>query len=254
MVRTQQTGPVLSVVLSRPEALNALTPGMLRELAAVVEAAGQSSEVRVIVVSGDGDRAFSAGYDIASIPEGGAEFEPEALLDGAADALQQCPRPIIAKIRGLCMGGGCDVALACDVRIAADSTAFAIPAARIGAVYPPAGVRRFLSTIGKAGVQELLLTGGRIGAARARELDIVHRVVPSGELDGEVSRLAGELADNAPLSMAATKLLLRELAGEPRPGADARVSAMLEAVRSSADAREGKRAFLEKRRPRFTGA
>lgn len=254
MIRTEAAGPALAVVLSRPQARNALTPAMLRELIDVVQRAGQSPEVRVIVLRGEGERAFSAGYDIGSIPETGRPFEPEALLDAAAAALHDCPRPVIAAIRGVCIGGGCDMALACDLRVAADSAVFAIPAARIGAVYPPAGVRRLVSIMGKAGVQELLLTGRQIDAARAKELDMVQRVVPAAELDAEVARLAAELADNAPLSMAATKLLLAELTGAPAPDRGPRIQSMLERVRASADAREGKRAFLEKRRPGFTGA
>lgn len=99
MIRIEQKERVLGVVLSRPEALNALTSAMLRELIAIVEGAGRSPEMRVIVVRGDGHRAFSAGYDIGSIPESGGAFEPEALLDGAADGLQQCPKPVIAMIR-----------------------------------------------------------------------------------------------------------------------------------------------------------
>ena len=253
-ILTERAGHVLHVVLSRPAALNALTPAMLRELIEVVERAGRADDVRVVVLSGDGARAFSAGYDVGSIPDGGGDFEPEALLDGAAEAVQACPRPVIAKIRGLCIGGALDVALACDLRVAAAAATFAVPAARLGVVYPPRGVRRFLTVIGKTGVQELLLGGARIDAARARELQIVHRVVAPADLDDAVARLAGELADNAPLSLAATKVLLRELGESSSAGGEARVRAALERVRTSADAREGKRAFLEKRRPRFTGA
>lgn len=103
MIRIEEKERVPGVVLSRPEALNALTPAMLRELIAIGEGAGRSPGIRVIVVRGDGDRAFSAGYDIGSIPESGGDFEPEALLDGAADGLQQCPKPVTAMIRFACL-------------------------------------------------------------------------------------------------------------------------------------------------------
>ena len=253
MIRTERADTLLTVVLSRPDAANALTPTMVCQLGVVLRDAGQLTDVRVIILRGEGSRAFSAGYDIASIPEGDQEFEPEKVMNSAIESIEGCPKPVIAMIEGHCVGFGCDLALACDLRIAALNARFAIPPARLGNVYPLPGIQRLLRTMGRAGVQELLLTGQSIGADRALELGMVQRAVAPENLLEETYKLARLIGNSAPLALAATKAIVRELSRSIEVEHLSSLQLLVEQVRASRDAVEGKRAFLEKRAPRFAG-
>ncbi len=251
-IRTTLDGSLLTVTLARPEVRNALTPGMLADLSEVFVSANDDSAVRVVLLRAEGDRVFCAGYDIRSIPrKTRASFEPGEAMDRVTDAITSCSRPVIAAIHGDCIGAACDLVLACDLRVAATEARFAVPVARIGGVYPPAGVWRFLSVLGKPGVQDLLLTGEYVDAPRARELGLVQRVIPGDNFVSQTLQLAQRIAENAPLSLAATKQLIRNMTVR-RPELDKQeVAALIERVRMSEDAEEGLQAATERRAPRF---
>jgi len=253
MIRTERTDALLTVVLSRPDAANALTPAMLGELDAVLNDVGKSPDIRVVILRGEGGRMFSAGYDIASIPEGATEFEPEKVMDSSIESIEGCPKPVIAMIEGHCVGFACDLALACDLRIAARNARFAIPPARLGNVYPLPGMQRLLRTMGRSGVQELLLTGQSIDVDRALQLGMVQRVVAPENLLEETRKVARLIANSAPLALAATKAIVRELSRSAEGEHLSSLQLLVDKVRASRDAVEGKRAFLEKRTPKFAG-
>ncbi len=253
MIRTERTDALLTVVLSRPDAANALTPAMLGELDAVLNDVGKSPDIRVVILRGEGGRMFSAGYDIASIPEGATEFEPEKVMDSSIESIEGCPKPVIAMIEGHCVGFACDLALACDLRIAARNARFAIPPARLGNVYPLPGIQRLLRTMGRSGVQELLLTGQSIDVDRALELGMIQRVADPENLLEETLKVARLIAKSAPLALASTKAIVREFGRSGELGNLSSLQSLVDQVRASKDAVEGKRAFLEKRAPKFAG-
>jgi enoyl-CoA hydratase/carnithine racemase len=214
--------------------------------------------VHVVVMTGAGDQAFASGADISEFEATRAE-PPEvarydATIDHAFASLGRLTKPLVARIDGHCVGGGVALALACDVRIATDRSRFAIPAARLGVGYPYGGVKRLVDVVGPACAQEILFSARHFDAAEALAMRLVNRVVPASDLDAAVGDLAARCAANAPLTLAAAKLAVRTaLAG----GAAADLERVAEAVArcaASADYGEGRRAFMEKRAPRFRGA
>ncbi len=210
----------------------------------------------MVVVTGAGDKAFTAGADISEFgdqrtsPEARAEYDRgQAAVSTAWASLE---KPVIAMIRGFCLGGGLSVALQADIRIAAEDSQFGIPAARLGLGFGFGGVARLLSLIGPAAALSAVL-----GAALQRRRGPAHGPGqpgrPGGPLADEVAGLAGAIAQNAPLTVAACKAAIRQAASAPGQPATPRVETMIEACFQSADYREGQRAFAEKRPPAFTG-
>ncbi len=248
-------GPVGFLMLNRPERRNALNRDMWAALPALVEALDGDPETRLLIVRGAGTEAFAAGADIAefaaarSSPDRVRDYE--ALNGAAFAALRATAKPAIAMIQGFCIGGGLALALACDLRIAAEGAVFALPPARLGLAYPLEGLRDLLTAVSPAFAKEMLFTARRYGAEEALKAGLVHRVVPADRLVAETAELGREIADNAPLTLKASKRAIDALAGR----AVADDLADLEArCFASADYAEGQRAFLEKRRPQFTGS
>jgi enoyl-CoA hydratase/carnithine racemase len=243
------------VILDRPARRNAVTLAMWRELRALAGRLGADEAVRVVVLAGAGDH-FCAGADIGEF--GDARSDPaqveayERDVDACTEALAGLPKPTIAAVRGYCLGGGCALAMACDFRIADASGRFGIPAARLGVVYGVPDTRHLLGLVGLARAKRLLYGGRQIDADEAARIGLVDALV-EGDLEEAVRRLAGELAENAPLSIAGAKLILTALAAGEVDRRAPEIEATLRRSAGSEDYREGVRAFLEKRRPIFTG-
>ena len=251
------TGPVATVTFNNPGKRNALSADMRAALPGLLRALNADGEVWVIVMTGAGDKAFTSGADISEFSEQRTSAAARASYDQAwaavNDAWASLDKPVIAMIRGFCMGGGLLTALQADIRIAADDSQFGIPAARLGLGYPVSGVTALMNLIGPARTAEVLFSARQFPAAEALQMGLVNRVVPADSLREAALGLADSIAHNAPLTVAAAKAAIRET-GQPDGRRDlARVQAMVEACFGSADYLEGQRAFAEKRPPAFTG-
>ncbi len=255
-VRLDIVGPVAWIIIDNTARLNALTTSMWRAIPLLVRTIEKSGPVRVAVLRGAGERAFSAGADISefeAVRSGANAGDYNALNHAAFAALADCGKPIIAMIHGHCLGGGLGLALSCDLRLADDKAAFAIPAAKLGLGYNPRWVRPLLAAIPPASAKEMLFTGRRFTAAEALAMGVVNRIFSPDALEAETVAVAGEIAANAPLTIRAAKRAIDELT---RQGLGADIGALERLVDdcfSSADYAEGRRAFLEKRKPRFEG-
>jgi enoyl-CoA hydratase/carnithine racemase len=249
-------GPLAVLTFNRPEARNAMTWEMYAALADACEQVEADAGVRVFVLRGAGGKAFIAGTDISQFqsfdgPADGLGYEQR--LDAALDRLERVSKPTIALVQGVAAGGGCAIALACDLTIATPDSTFGIPIARtLGNCLSGASYARLVDAMGPKRVKEMLFTGRLVTADQALEAGLVNRVVPAEEIDEAVGVLAAQIASNAPLTLRATKEMLRRLAEARRlpPGAD---RDLIELCYASDDFREGVASFLAKRKPVWTG-
>jgi enoyl-CoA hydratase/carnithine racemase len=214
-------------------------------------------EVRCVAFRGAGTDAFSAGADISEFESRRASEESvgqyDDLLDRVLHSIQNSRKPSVAMIYGYCFGGGLEIALACDLRYCGASAQFAIPAAKLGLAYNVEGHKRLLETVGHARAREIMFLGRRYPADEALDMGLVQRVLPDAELQGFVDEVLLTLAENAPLSIANSKTLIEEYVKSAGAPDAARMRAAMERCARSADYREGRRAFMEKRKPRFEG-
>jgi enoyl-CoA hydratase len=249
-------GPVATLTFNRPEARNAMTWEMYDDLVAACERVDSDDAVRVLVFRGAGGKAFVAGTDIAQFQnfknrDDGVKYEER--LDGVLDRLERVTKPTIAQVEGVAAGGGCAIALTCDLRVATPEASFGIPIARtLGNCLSGTSYSRLLDIMGPGAVKDMLFTGRLIGGAEAHSLGIVNRLVPAGEIEATVRALAAGIAANAPLTLRATKEMIRRVLAKRRlaAGDDADI---VEMCYTSADFREGVTAFLAKRKPVWTG-
>jgi enoyl-CoA hydratase/carnithine racemase len=248
------------VTFNRPRRRNALTPAMLIGLHETLDRWAMEGDVRTVVFTGAGDKAFSAGFDILAIP---TDPDPDAArrlregnpLELGLESVKRFPYPTIAMLNGHCFGGALNLALCCDLRVAADDIAVGMPPARLGVVYPHAGIAQFASVLGMARARELFFTGRTYRGEELREMGLVGRMVPRAELEATTFSLAAEIAANAPLALRGLKRVLDLVESAATLSDEARDEAqeLMAAALQSDDAREGQRAFLEKRKPRFAG-
>jgi enoyl-CoA hydratase len=256
-VLVRREPPLGWLVLNRPQVRNALNLATWRAIAEGVAALEAEPDVRVIVMRGVGPEAFISGADISEFTELRSNAEKaKAYRDWpnrAIGALINSTRPIIAMIGGVCVGGGVQVALSCDIRIAARGTRFGIPAARLGLAYPLDGVQSLVDTVGPANAREILLSARLFDAEEALEMGLVHKLVEADELEAFVRRYAEQMGRNAPLTMAAAKACIREAVKDAGQRDQKLLDEMVTRCFNSEDYREGVRAFGEKRRPVFSG-
>ena len=244
--------------LNQPEKHNAISYAMWVAIAEVMEAFRDDDEVRVVVMSGEGGHAFSAGADISEFSENRsteAQIEAyEAAGHAAYDAITRFPKPVIARIEGYCVGGGLAVALCADIRIATDDSRFGIPAAKLGVGYSHKGLRPLVDLAGPTYAKEILFTAKRFTASEAQRMGLVNQVVARGEIDAFVEDYAQTIAANAPLTVKACKTVVAELLKDPADRDTALCEQVVDACFASEDYKEGRAAFMEKRAPRFTGS
>jgi enoyl-CoA hydratase len=248
---------IARITFNNPEKLNALSIEMRAALPRALAALNDDPEVRVLVITGAGGKAFVSGADISEFGERRTSPEARAAYDRAGAATQKAwsdfGKPIIAKIQGYCIGGGLLTALAADIRIASDNSQFGVPAARLGLGYSFAGVAQLVDLVGPAWAAEILFSARRLDATEARHVGLINRLVPVSRLEDEVMELARTISSNAPLTIAAVRAALREARRDPAERDLGRVAALVEACFRSTDYLEGQQAFAEKRSPRFTG-
>ena len=231
---------------------------MWRGIAPAMARFDADAEVRCIAFRGAGTEAFSAGADISEFEARRARTESvgeyDGLLDQVLHAIQDSRKPSVAMIYGYCLGGGLEIALACDLRYCADSAQFGIPAAKLGLAYNVEGHKRLLETVGHACAREIMFLGRRYPAEEALAMGLVHRVLPAAELDAHVERVLADLSENAPLSIANSKTIIEEYVKSAGTPDAERMSSAIARCAKSADYAEGRRAFMEKRKPRFRGS
>ncbi|HET6388185.1 enoyl-CoA hydratase [Hyphomicrobium sp.] len=255
-LKFRKEGAIGWITADNPARMNALTAAMWEAIPRAIGEAVADPEVRVIILRGAGDTAFSAGADISEFENsrtGDAAKIYDALNDAAFNAITGCPKPTIAMIHGFCLGGGLGLALCCDMRIADDASQFAIPAAKLGLGYNARWVRPILAAVPVSRAKELLFTGRRFRSADAEAMGLVSQLMPKAELEPTVRALAAEIAANAPLSVAAAKQVIDEISRHPENPDMDRLDAAVAACFESEDYAEGRRAFLEKRKPQFKG-
>lgn len=255
LILTEREGAVASVVLNRPERLNAFNLAMWDRLGEVVAELNGDDGPRCIVLRGAGGEAFGAGADIAEFQEARADAAQAkayaARMEPALMSVERSPHPTLALIQGPCIGGGLELALLCDLRIAGESARFGIPINRIGHCLPTAGMRALIEVVGRPTALEILLEGRILDAGEAAAKGLVTRVVADDEVEREAMAAARRIAAGAPLAARAHKALARRLI-DPAPMSEAERAAPF-ATCDSADYREGIRAFLAKEKPAFQG-
>lgn len=250
-------GTVAELMLNAPSKKNALPLAAWQALPTRLVALREDKDVRVCVVRGAGGKSFCAGADISefeairSTPEAAKRYDD--INVAAFKALKSLPVPVIAAIEGPCLGGGLGLALACDLRVAAQSAFFAIPAARLGLAYPPEALGDLLEAVSPSEAKKLLFTADRLSAHQALAIGLINEVVPDDKLDERIDTLTATLCANSPLSLKAAKQAINQLAATGTDGKFAELRRDAERCIDSEDYREGCRAFLEKRQPRFNG-
>jgi enoyl-CoA hydratase/carnithine racemase len=249
-------GPLAILTFNRPEARNAMTWQMYEALVDACERVDVDADLRVLLLRGAGGKAFVAGTDISQFQsfrdrEDGIKYEER--LDRVLDRLERVSKPTIAQVQGVAVGGGCAIALTCDLRVATPESTFGIPIARtLGNCLSAASYSRLIDLMGPSRVKDLMFTGRLMGATEAHAAGLIARLVSGDAIDRVAREFALEIAANAPLTLRATKELIRRLAAKRRlaPGADADV---VEMCYTSDDFREGVAAFLAKRKPHWSG-
>ncbi len=251
-------GPIAWIIFNHPMRRNAMSIDMWQALPRMLDEIEADSTIRAIVLKGAGNEAFVAGADIS-------EFEthratPEAVLayeefvDGANGRLACSPIPTIAMIRGFCIGGGMAIALSCDLRIATKQSAFAIPAAKLGLGYRQGGIRTLMNLVGPGFAREIFFTARQFTADEALVMGLINRMVEEAEIDASVRKICGMIAANAPLTIRAAKQAMIEIDKEPAGFDAALCEQMVQACFASDDYKEGRRAFMDKRKPVFRGS
>jgi enoyl-CoA hydratase/carnithine racemase len=255
LVLVERRSDIATVILNRPEKLNALNKALWQAVGAAMAALGEDDGVRAIILTGAGDKAFAPGADIT-------EFESErsniaearaygAVMHETMGRIATCRHPTIAMIKGICVGGGLELAVMCDLRICGQSSRFGVPINRLGVIMAYPEITALIDLVGRATALEILLEGRVFGAAEAKEKGLVTRVVPDDKIEEESYASARRIAEGAPLSNRYHKQFARRLL-DPRP-LSAEEFGQGFATAGSADYQEGYRAFVEKRKPRFRG-
>ena len=252
----ETAGSIATLTFNRPEARNAMTWAMYEALVEACERVDADESIRVFVLRGAGGKAFVAGTDISQFQtfrdrQDGLKYEER--LDHVLDRIERVAKPTIAQVEGVAVGGGCAIAMVCDLRIATPQSSFGIPIARtLGNCLSGASYSRLVDLAGPAVVKDLMFTGRLIDAAEAHAIGLVNRIVAADEIGAAVERLAREIAANAPLTLRATKEMIRRVLEKRRLAAGDDAD-LVELCYTSDDFHEGVAAFLAKRKPQWTG-
>ena len=257
MLRVEKRGAIGWIVFDQPAKRNAINGEMWRGIPRAMQELDADREVRCVAFRGAGTAAFSAGADISEFDKIRAQkasvAEYDGLLDRVLHAIQGSRKPSVAMIYGFCMGGGLEIALACDLRYCARSAQFAIPAARLGLAYNVEGHKRLLETVGHARAREIMFLGRRYSADEAFQMGLVNAIVEDQELEAHTAGILKTLCENAPLAIANSKTIIEQYVKAEGAPDHAVMQAAIDRCARSADYHEGRRAFMEKRKPVFRG-
>jgi enoyl-CoA hydratase/carnithine racemase len=254
------TDRVATLTLNRPDKKNSLSPELVDLLRATLEEWAGRNDIRTVIIRGAGNEAFCSGYDIGSLPVANAADRPSDQnqthpVEALFEALHQFPYPVLAMLNGHAFGAGYELAICCDIRLAADNINIGMPPAKLGLVYPWTGLKRFVSVLGPAATRQLFFSGGAFTGDQLEKLRLADIILAPDALEAYAYRMASDIASNAPLALKGTKRVLNLLqnAGEMGPGAIAEAEQLTLDSFASRDLKEGQRAFLEKRKPVFEG-
>jgi enoyl-CoA hydratase/carnithine racemase len=245
------------ITFNQPEKRNAMSVDMWEGMGAALDAFAADDAVRCVVLQGAGEKAFVSGADISQFEDMRAAREAvthyEKMAEKTLTGISDFPKPTLSSIRGWCIGGGVNVAIACDIRIASTDSVFSIPAARLGLGYRFSAMKNLVDLIGPGAAKDLFFTARRIDAAEAKALGLVSRTCAPGDLEALLGEYTSALAENAPLTVMAGKAITREIL-KPSPDLDRDLcAALIRGCFDSADYTEGRTAFMQKRKPVFTG-
>jgi enoyl-CoA hydratase len=250
-------GKVGIMTFNNPEKHNAVSFEMWEAAEKILDGFLANPEVRVIVLTGAGGKAFVSGADISKFDSERASEEAvqryNTLVDKVYSRIYQMPKPTIAMIRGYCIGGGLNLAICCDMRYATEGSRFSLPAAKLGLGYGYNGLRRYIETIGPVATKEIFYTARQLTAAEAYRWNMVNQVVADDALESTVMEIANTIAGNAPLTVSTVKRCTIEILKNDDQQDVAKCAEMVKACFASSDYQEGRKAFLEKRKPQFTG-
>jgi enoyl-CoA hydratase/carnithine racemase len=255
---TEKSGEIARIIFNQPEKRNAVSLEMWEAVEAALEAFNADPEVRILILSGAGGKAFVSGADVSKFESERASAEGVAHYNATTkrvyDMLEAFPKPTIAQIDGFCVGGGVALSLSCDLRICGKGSQFAIPAAKLGLGYGYPGIKRLVDVVGPAFAKEIFFTARRFDAEEARVMGLVNRVVEDGEVAKAAEETAKMIAANAPMTIASVKFIVGQTV---KPDGERDLAACERRVKECFDSQdyiEGRRAFLEKRKPNFIGA
>jgi enoyl-CoA hydratase/carnithine racemase len=253
----EKRGAVGWIVFNQPAKRNAINGAMWRGIPQAMAQYDADPEVRCVAFRGAGTEAFASGADISEFDEIRAQkssvAEYDGLLDQVLHSIQDSRKPSVAMIYGFCLGGGLEVALACDLRYCGRSAQFGIPAAKLGLAYNVEGHKRLIETVGHARAREIMFLGRRYNAEEGFAMGLVNQVFHDAELDSAAGRIVTQLCENAPLSIANSKTIIEEYVKASGAPDEANMTAVIERCAKSGDYQEGRRAFMEKRKPDFKG-
>jgi enoyl-CoA hydratase/carnithine racemase len=254
---SRKDGRVGYLIFNNPERHNAVSLDMWDATVRILDGFAKDDDVRVVVLTGAGGKAFVSGADISKFESERASQDAQKRYNEAVErayvSIQEYPKPTIAMIRGYCIGGGAGLAVCCDLRICSDNSKFAVPAAKLGLGYGYNGLRRLIDVVGPSFAKEIFFTARQFDAEEARHMGLVNRVVPDAELENYVKSYADTMAANAPLTVKAVKYIVGEAMKDESKRNLARCAEMVDKCFASNDFIEGRRAFMEKRKPAFTG-
>ena len=253
----EREAPIGWLTFHNPDRRNAVTLDMWRAIPEILDGFARDDTVRVVVLRGAGDEAFVAGADISEFKTLRTDPDAAKVYNLATTAaflsLKNASKPVVAMIRGFCFGGGCAIALHCDLRIAADDARFCIPAAKLGIAYGYEGVKQVIHVVGPAFAREMLYTARVYDSEEALRMGLVHQRVPAQDLEGFTRSYVRAMADNAPLTLSSVKIAIDEYLKDPADRNDTKIADAMERCFASSDYQEGYGAFLEKRKPVFQG-
>jgi len=254
---SRKEGHVGYMIFNNPERRNAVSLDMWEAAGRIMDGFAKDDDVRVVVITGAGGKAFVSGADISRFEKERSDEEAQArynaVVSKANEAIYTFSKPTIAMIHGYCLGGGLGLAVCCDLRIASEDSRFGIPAAKLGVGYGFTGIKRLADLVGPSFTKEIFFTARQFDAAEALAMGLINRALPADKLEAYVKDYADTISNNAPLTVNSVKFIANQTAVDPDKRELARCADLVNGCFASKDFIEGRRAFMEKRKPAFTG-